>query len=111
MAERDLHSRLRLGVRRLGGRLDKLAPTSKGIPDALVLLPGGRAVLVELKETTGRISPAQRLYHEQAARLGTTVVVLRGAGEIDAWIEATRASLAASPASGAPGRPPVPRPT
>lgn len=72
----------------LGGRAVKLAPTEKGLPDRLVLLPGGRVYLVELKTLTGRTSAAQDLWHERAAQLGTKVHVLVGREGIDAWITA-----------------------
>jgi len=72
----------------LGGMVDKIAPTRKGIPDRLVLLPGGRMYLVELKTLQGRTSAAQDLYHERAAALGTTVHVLSGRAGIDAWVRA-----------------------
>lgn len=70
----------------LGGRAVKLAPTEKGLPDRLVLLPGGQVYLVELKTTTGRLSAAQDLWHERAAQLGTRVQVLVGRQGIDAWV-------------------------
>lgn len=86
MLESDLEARLRLRVRAIGGMFVKLAPTVRGIPDRLVILPGGRMYLVELKTTTGRLSPAQVQWHRQAAELGTTVVVLYGPVQIDNWI-------------------------
>jgi hypothetical protein len=73
---------------KLGGRTSKLAPTEKGIPDRMVMLPGGRIILVELKTNIGRLSEAQKLWHYRAAELGTNVVVLAGRAEIDAWINA-----------------------
>lgn len=81
---------------RCGGRMVKLAPTEKGVPDRLVLLPGGRMYLVELKTDVGRTSAAQDLWHERAADLGTRVWVLHGRREIDAWINARAAALDAT---------------
>lgn len=63
----------------------KLAPTVRGVPDRLVLLPGGRVFLVELKTDTGRLSPAQAEWHRRAAELGVVVTLLAGADEIDHW--------------------------
>ena len=73
---------------RLGGRSVKLAPTEKGMPDRLVLLPGGRVYLVELKAIGGHTSAAQDLWHERAAALGTRVTTLTGRDQVDRWIEA-----------------------
>lgn len=64
----------------------KLAPTRAGIPDRLILLPGGGLHLVELKTTTGAVRPIQAVFHERAAALGVHVAVLRGRGEILAWL-------------------------
>lgn len=86
--ESNLEARMRRGVRRIGGKLYKLAPTVKGIPDRMVILPGGRLFLVELKAAGGTLSPKQRLVHAEMAELGTHVTVLTGADEIDRWIVA-----------------------
>lgn len=81
-----VEARLVRAVRLLGGMALKLAPTTKGIPDRLVLLPGGRMFLVELKDGTEPVSPAQRHLHYLMTRLGTDVVVLRGQEEVREWI-------------------------
>jgi hypothetical protein len=65
----------------------KLAPIVAGTPDRLVIYKG-RMHLVELKTDTGRLSPIQVHWHGLAAGQGVTVVVLRGADEIDEWIGA-----------------------
>lgn len=85
--ESDLEKKFHLAVRRdLGGKVFKLAPTVKGIPDRLVLLPGGEVHLVELKAADGTVSPAQRVWHDRAAALGTRVVVLYGWRDILGWL-------------------------
>lgn len=80
--ERLLFSR----VRGIGGIALKLSPNVKGTPDRLVLLPVGRMYLVELKTTTGRLSPAQKIWHERAAAIGVHVVTLHGAQAISDWV-------------------------
>jgi hypothetical protein len=83
--EKSFHGR----IRAMGGESYKLNPSgAAGLPDRLVLLPGGRLYLVELKADTGALRPVQRVWHERAAELGTTVVVLKGADEIAAWLAA-----------------------
>lgn len=84
--ESSLEARLRMKVRAIGGRLEKLAPTRKGIPDRMVLLPGGRIALVELKTVNGELSPKQILVHREYAALGVHVTVLTGREEIDSWV-------------------------
>lgn len=71
----------------LGGIDYKLAPTTKGLPDRLVILPGNLIFLVELKAKGGRLSPAQIAIHAKLAKRGTHVVVLTGPDEVDAWLK------------------------
>lgn len=77
---------LRTGVAARGGMCLKLAPTGRGIPDRLVLLPGGRSHLVELKSPMGRLSAAQKLWHERANQRGHRVFVLAGRQQVAAWL-------------------------
>lgn len=72
--------------RRLGGMVIKLAPTVKGVPDRLVLLPMGGIKLVELKAANGSLSAIQRLRHERILELGTPVVTLTGRADVDRWV-------------------------
>lgn len=95
--EADLENYFRQQVRRAGGRAYKITSMTKGIPDRLVLFPGGRVDLVELKTDTGRTSPAQRVWHARAEALGTTVPVLHGKAEIDAWLIGMERSGARNP--------------
>lgn len=73
-------------VRRMGGMVEKITPVRWGLPDRLVLLPGGRIFLVELKTETGRVRAAQSVWHRKAAQRGTHVVVLRGRRQTEAWL-------------------------
>lgn len=82
----QLFRRFVVGV--MKGRLLKLAPIERGTPDRLALLPGGRLMLVELKTKTGRLSPAQTVWHAKAAALGIQVDVLYGREQIEDWVAA-----------------------
>lgn len=87
--ENSLEKYFREKVRRiLGGAVYKLISTGAGVPDRMVLLPGGRILLVELKTVKGEPSALQEIWHLKAARLGTIVHVISGKEEIDRWIEA-----------------------
>jgi hypothetical protein len=79
-------------VRLAGGITFKLAPTVKGVPDRLVLLPMGKVFLVELKTAVGQLSAAQKLWHERAAAIGMHVDVVYGREQIDRWILAAQTS-------------------
>lgn len=84
--EAALEQFFRRRIRLLGGHTIKLAPTERGVPDRLVLLPGGRMYLVELKAEGGHLSPSQQVWHQRATALGTDVVTLHGQPEVVEWL-------------------------
>lgn len=62
-------------VQELGGATVKLVQ-GEGLPDRLVLLPGGRAAFVELKKPEGGVvAPLQVLRHRELDKLGFSTVV------------------------------------
>jgi hypothetical protein len=58
---------------------------NRGWPDRLVLLPGGRAVLVELKRPGGKLRALQEHVHAQLRALGFTVVTFDSAAAAVRW--------------------------
>lgn len=74
-------------VRARGGMAIKMAPTIAGIPDRLILWPGGRFHLVELKTSKGNLRAIQVLRHKELRELGHNVVVLRGEQEVIDWVD------------------------
>jgi len=67
------------GIRKAGGWAIKLvSPGNSGVPDRLVLMPGGRVIFVELKTDTGRVSPLQQQVHDRLRGMGMDVRVLYG---------------------------------
>lgn len=91
MREREVESHLRRRVRELGGMCIKLAPTESGLPDRLVLLPGGWAYLVELKSPTGRLRPVQQVWHQRAADIDHPVAILRCKDDVATWLHCVAA--------------------
>lgn len=77
-------------VRSLGGWAIKLAPTAVGLPDRLVLLPGGKAHLVELKAVRGHVGRAQRVVHRRLGDLGFRVELLYTRVQVDEWARRAR---------------------
>ncbi|GHU77032.1 hypothetical protein AGMMS49992_23820 [Clostridia bacterium] len=74
---------LRNYVEKAGGLCIKLPPTAKaGIPDRLVILPGGRIIFVEVKRDYGSLSRSQVECHRQLESLGCEVKVLFGEPEV-----------------------------
>lgn len=105
--EAGLEAFFRKRVRLVGGYTVKLAPTEKGMPDRLVVMPGGRMYLVELKTATGAVSPAQRVWHDRMAAKGVHVHVVTGKDGVVHWLRRIVSSIA-DPRSKR-GRPPADR--
>lgn len=84
--ESAIEAFFRREVRKLGGHAIKMVPTSKGLPDRLVVMPGGRTYFVELKQTSGKTSPAQDMWHSRLRGLGHHVAVLYGRDDCKQWL-------------------------
>lgn len=84
--EAMLEALLFRSVQAMGGMALKLAPTVKGMPDRLVILPMGRMYLIELKADGGKVSPIQHHWHLRAKSMGVEVTVLTGTEEIQEWL-------------------------
>lgn len=73
MREVDLERKLRMYTRLAGGVTVKLNPEGEtGLPDRLVVLPGGVVWFIELKtpKGTGRVTPKQLHWAETIETLG-----------------------------------------
>ena len=70
--ERDIEQKLRRKVEALGGRCLKwVCPGWSGVPDRIVLLPGGRIYFVETKRPKGGVvSELQKKWREWITGLG-----------------------------------------
>lgn len=74
MLEKQIESRLTKRSREQGWRVYKfVSPGTAGVPDRIVLMPGGRAVFVELKAPGKKARPLQKLRHKQIRALGFDV--------------------------------------
>lgn len=70
--ERDIERKLKTMVERHGGLCLKwVCPGWAGVPDRIVLLPGGRVIFVELKRPKGgQFSPLQIWWANKLRQLG-----------------------------------------
>ena len=74
MLEREVEKRLLKPVRELGGLCLKfVTPGYTGVPDRIILLPGGRILFVETKQPGKRERPRQEYVQTRLRRLGFTV--------------------------------------
>lgn len=75
-------------VKALGGLVIKLNVTGTvGVPDRLVVLPGGAVWLVELKRPGGRVRPTQLAMLGRMVELGANVALLSSKEEVDDWVD------------------------
>lgn len=87
--ESEVESYLRKLVERRGGVCIKFLPDySRGFPDRILLLPGGKLTWVEMKRPQGgRLSPAQKVQHVLLRRLGQRVEVVWSKEQADALVK------------------------
>lgn len=79
MQEKDIESRLVREVHRRGGLTYKfVSPGSVGVPDRIIITPGGTVWFVELKTETGRLSRMQQYQLERLRGVGANACVVYG---------------------------------
>jgi Holliday junction resolvase len=86
MREKEIEKQLVKAVKQKGGRAVKFtSPGFDGMPDRLVLLPGGRCRFVEVKVPGKKPRALQLVRHDMLKGLGFKVYILdaiEGIGEI-----------------------------
>ena len=88
MKERDVEVLLREGVKQLGGKAYKwVSPGNAGVPDRIVILPGGIIHFVEIKQENGCMSNLQFVQQEKLRALGAVAVTLYGASAVRYYLE------------------------
>lgn len=71
VSEKNIEDYLRLKTKHMGGRAYKFSsPGNAGVPDRLVVLPGGRVAFVELKAPGKQPTPLQQNKMRELRRLG-----------------------------------------
>ena len=77
LRERDIEQKLVKAVKTAGGICPKLvSPGTDGMPDRIMLLPGGRIGFAEVKAPGKNPRPLQVKRHEQLRSLGFPVFIL-----------------------------------
>ena len=86
--ERTIENELVARVKAMGGIAPKFtSPGFDGMPDRLVLLPGGRLGFVELKAPGRKPRALQMVRHRLLRRLGFKVYVIDEINQIDSVLE------------------------
>ena len=75
-------------VKSAGGKAIKMETWGRaGLPDRLVLMPGGRVYFVELKRENGVLSEVQKYVIKEFAKLDFNVRIIRNAEQIEEFIK------------------------
>lgn len=87
MQEQALERLFTRMIKNKGGKALKFtSPGIAGVPDRLVLLPGGQAVFVELKAPGRKMRPLQRKRAKQLRNLGFRVYCLDSVSAIERFL-------------------------
>jgi hypothetical protein len=88
MREKAVEEYLRDQIKSLGGKAYKFkSPGNAGVPDRIVLLPGGRIAFVELKAPGKKPTALQVSQQRKISGLGFEVLTLDSKPEVDVFID------------------------
>lgn len=84
LKEAAIESYLRAQVTKRGGRSFKfVSPSNCGVPDRIVVAPGGQVWFVEVKTETGKLSKLQEIVIDDLRDMGADVFVAYGKNGVD----------------------------
>lgn len=93
MNEKNIEQTLVRKVKAMGGIAPKfVSPGFDGMPDRLVLFPGGHIAFVEVKAPGKKPRAIQTARHEMLRRMGFLVYVLDAPDQIGGMLDEIRAS-------------------
>lgn len=64
-----------------------MSPGAKGVPDRIIIMPGGKTYFVEMKQVSGRIDPLQKYVHKQFTQRGHKVYVLWTKEQVNEFVK------------------------
>jgi hypothetical protein len=83
-----LERRLKREVEKNGGKALKfISPSMVGLPDRIILIPGGKVIFVEMKAHGKKLRPLQQKRKSQLEALGFSVYCIDSIPAIDAFIK------------------------
>ena len=93
MREKEIEQKLAAKVKAMGGMAVKfISPGMDGMPDRLVLLPGGRIAFVELKAPGEKMRPLQLWRKKQLEALGIIVFCIDRVDQIGGVLDEIQAT-------------------
>ena len=91
MNEKIVEARLRDGVKALGGVAYKwVSPGNVGVPDRMVVLPGGAVHFIELKREGGKPTRMQKVQIARLRALGADCAVVYGLAGVETYLMLAR---------------------
>ncbi len=86
--EKHIEAHLVSQIKKLGGVAYKfVSPANRGVSDRIVCLPDGSTWFVELKAPGGRLSPLQKVFQSEMARMQQKYTCLWSKEHIDEWLK------------------------
>ena len=86
--EKHIEAYLVKRVKAMGGIAYKfVSPAHRGVADRVVCLPDGVVWFIELKALGGRLSPLQKVFADDMARLRQKYVCLWSREHVDEWLK------------------------
>lgn len=91
MPEKEIEQYLAARTKSLGGwALKFISPGVAGVPDRIVLMPGGQIFFAELKRPGAKARPLQAAIHRRLERLGFAVYVIDNREQIETILSTYR---------------------
>lgn len=88
ITEKQVERNFVKAVEEAGGLAMKfVSPGRVGVPDRIVLLPGGRAAFAEIKRPSGHLRKSQEAAHREIRAKGFPVCVIRSDADIRTFCE------------------------
>lgn len=92
--EKDIERYVKHEIEKLGGRCLKwVCPGNAGVPDRIVMLPGGWIWFAEFKDEHYAPTPLQEWWGMELDRLGENWFIIRGMSDARAFVQHVREAL------------------
>lgn len=92
VSEKTIEQELYRRVKAIGGVCRKwVSPGCTGVPDRIVVLPGGRVHFIELKAPGRSEKPRQKIVIRELQKLGCSVQKIDSLEEVSLFIETVKA--------------------